>query len=124
MYNFRTDLADERRDIFKKINNIKDEIDGVEVEEKNVSKYLKSNKVKIINQNGSEALGKPIGNYVTIDIKNLKIAQDEQIEEAAKLLADELKPLIDMHSSKEDEILIVGLGNESVTPDALRTKGY
>ena len=33
MYNFRTDLAVERREIFKKANKIENEIEGVEAEE-------------------------------------------------------------------------------------------
>lgn len=119
MYNFRTDLAVERREIFKKANKIEDEIDGVETQEEKISDYLKSTKVKILNDKASQALGKPIGTYITIDIKNLKIATDEQIQEASELLSTELKKLIDEHTNKEDSILVVGLGNESVTPDAL-----
>ena len=30
MYNFRTDLASERRDIYKKANKLENEIDGIE----------------------------------------------------------------------------------------------
>ena len=30
MYNFRTDLASERRDIYKKANKLESEIDGIE----------------------------------------------------------------------------------------------
>ncbi len=120
--NFRTDLADERRDIFKKANNIENDIEGIESEENIISKYLKTTKVKILNENASKSLGKPVGNYITIDMKKLKTASEEQIQEAAENLSKELKELIDLHSSKEDPILIVGLGNESVTPDALGPK--
>ena len=41
MYNFRTDLALERRDIYKKVNKLK-EIDGVESIEKEISKMNSS----------------------------------------------------------------------------------
>ena len=30
MYNFRTDLASERRDLYIKANNLEDKIDGIE----------------------------------------------------------------------------------------------
>ena len=53
MYNFRTDLALERRDIFKK-NNKLEEIDGIETEEKEIDENLKVEKVKIINENGEK----------------------------------------------------------------------
>ena len=121
MYNFRTDLADERTDIYKKNNNITNEIDGVETtvkEEGNV----KITEVKITNENGVNSIGKPIGTYVTIDIKKLKVATDEEIEDYGNVLSNELKKLIDKHSTKQDEILVVGLGNIYVTPDSLGPK--
>lgn len=121
MYNFRTDLADERADIFKKNNNITDNIDGVETnvrEEGNI----KITEVKITNENGENAIGKPIGNYITIDISKLKIATDEEIESYGNVLSEELKKLVDKHVQKQDEILVVGLGNIYVTPDSLGPK--
>ena len=62
------------------------------------------------------------GTYVTIDIKKLKIATEEEIEEAANTLAEELKALVNTHIESLDEVLVVGLGNEYVTPDSLRTQ--
>ena len=121
MYNFRTDLADERTDIFKKNNNIVDEIDGIETnvrEEGNI----KITEVKVINENGANSIGKPIGSYITIDINKLKVATDEEIENYGNVLSNELRKLINMHSAKEDEILVVGLGNIYVTPDSLGPK--
>lgn len=64
------------------------------------------------------------GTYVTIDIKKLKIATEEEIEEAANVLSEELKGLVDTHVEKSSDVLVVGLGNEYVTPDSLRTKSY
>ena len=40
-----------------------------------INEKIKLSKVKITNKNGEEAIGKPIGNYITIDIKKLKIAR-------------------------------------------------
>ena len=122
MFNFRTDLASERRDIFKKANNLENEIDGIESEEIEESDKIKITKVKITNQTGAEAIGKPIGNYITIDIKKLKVATNDDIQKASEVLTRELKTLIDQHSVAADEILVVGLGNEYVTPDALGPK--
>lgn len=122
MYNFRTDLALERRDIYKKANKIDNEIDGIETEEETVDENIKTSRVKILNDNGAEALGKPIGNYITIDIKKLKIAQEEEIQKSAEALSNELRPLLDKHSAKQDDILVVGLGNIYVTPDSLGPK--
>ena len=82
MYNFRTDLASERRDIFKKANKLEGNIDGIESEEEKVNDKIKVERVKITNENGEKAIGKPIGNYVTIDVDKLKIATDEEIEKS------------------------------------------
>ena len=122
MYNFRTDLASERRDIFKKANKLEGNIDGIESEEEKVNNKIKVERVKITNENGEKAIGKPIGNYVTIDVDKLKIATDEEIEKASKVLSNELKKIVDINVEKEGEVLVVGLGNIYVTPDSLGPK--
>ena len=73
MYNFRTDLASERRDIYKKANKLENEIDGIESTKEEKDENIKIERVKIVNESGEKAIGKPIGNYITIDIKKLKI---------------------------------------------------
>lgn len=75
MYNFRTDLASERRDIYKKANKLESEIDGIESTKEEKDENIKIERVKIVNKSGEKAIGKPIGNYITIDIKKLKIAR-------------------------------------------------
>ncbi len=121
MYNFRTDLASERKEIYQKANNLQD-IDGIESNQEDVDENIKVERVKITNENGEKAIGKPIGNYITIDVKKLKIAQEEEINKAAEVLTNELKSIIDVHIDKQGEILVVGLGNIYVTPDALGPK--
>ena len=121
MYNFRTDLASERRDIYQKANNL-NEIEGIETEKEEINENIKVERVKITNEEGEKAIGKPIGNYITIDINKLKIAQDEDIQKAAETLTTELVKIIDNHLDKQGEILVVGLGNLYVTPDALGPK--
>ena len=121
MYNFRTDLALERRDLYQKVNNLK-EIDGIESVEEQINENIKVSRVKITNENGEKAIGKPIGNYITIDVKKLKLATDEDIQKTAETLTNELKQVIDLHTDKQGDILIVGLGNIYVTPDSLGPK--
>ena len=119
--NFRTDLALERRDIFKKNNNI-EKIDGIETESEDIDENLKVYRVKITNQNGEKAIGKPIGTYITIDIKKLKLAEEDEIQKSAEILSKELKQIINVHVESKDDILVVGLGNIYVTPDSLGPK--
>ena len=122
MYNFRTDLATERRDIYKKANSIENDINGIESTKEEINDKISVEKVKILNEEGEKAIGKPIGSYITIDIKKLKLAQEEDIQKASEVLTNELKNILDMHIKKQDEIIIVGLGNIYVTPDSLGPK--
>ena len=122
MLNFRTDLASERRDIYQKVQGTEGELNGIESQKEQINEKLSVERVKITNEEGEKAIGKPKGIYTTIDIKNLKIAQEEEINKASEVLAKELGDIISMHIDKQGEILVVGLGNESVTPDALGPK--
>ncbi|MCL2384158.1 MAG: GPR endopeptidase [Oscillospiraceae bacterium] len=121
--NFNTDLADERRDCYRKANKLEDEIPGLEVEEYTVSEDINVSKVKVISEEGASAIGKPIGTYITIDVKNLKIAEENEIQKASDVVTKELKGLIAKHEIFKEDILVVGLGNIYVTPDALRAEG-
>ena len=121
MYNFRTDLASERRDIYQKANNL-EQIDGIEATKEDINENIKVERVKITNENGEKAIGKPMGDYITIDIQKLKIAQEEELEKAGEILANELKTIVAKHVNSQGEILVVGLGNSYVTPDSLGPK--
>ena len=122
MYNFRTDLALERRDLYNKAHNIEKDIDGIETEEEKENDDITISRVKVTNEKGEEAIGKPIGSYITIDVKNFNIAQNEEIQQASEALTKELKALLEKHIDAKGPILVVGLGNIYVTPDALGPK--
>ena len=119
MYNFRTDLADERRDLYKKANKIENEIDGIESEEEQVNEKVKVTRVKITNEQGEKAIGKVQGSYITIDIQKINLLTEEEMEQASTVLANELRSLIEEKIETKEDVLVVGLGNEEVTPDAL-----
>lgn len=119
MYNFRTDLADERRDLYKKANKIENEVDGIEAEEEQITDKIKVTRVRITNEKGEQAIGKKQGNYITIDIQKMNIITEEEALKASETLANELKKLVENKIQSKEDVLIVGLGNEEVTPDAL-----
>ena len=121
MYNFRTDLAVERTNIYRKANKL-EQIDGIETEDEDIDENIKVSRVKITNEKGEEAIGKKKGVYVTLDLKKLKMAQDEDIQKAADILSNELKTIIGAHAQSKDDIMVVGLGNIYVTPDSLGPK--
>ena len=122
MYNFRTDMAVERRDLYKKANNIENDIDGIETEEEKVDEDITISRVNITNENGEQAIGKKKGTYITIDIKYLKIASEPDIQKASTALTKELRNLVSKHAEPQDSLLVVGLGNIYVTPDSLGPK--
>lgn len=122
MINFNTDLADERRDIYRKANKLENDIPGVETEEREVSPDIKVATVKITNEEGANAIGKPIGTYATVDIKKLKLAGEVEIQKASEVVTEELKKIFDKHIQSREDILVVGLGNAYVTPDSLGPK--
>ena len=115
---FRTDMADERRDLYKRANEIEDEIDGIEceIEEK---ENIKITRVKILNEKGEEALNKKKGNYITIDVNKITNLVEEKENEIIQTVSNELKNILNIYLKKEEEVLIVGLGNEDLVADAL-----
>ncbi len=117
MLNVRTDLALESREMYKEKNN--KEADGVILEEKEIN-GTKINMVRIINENGAEKLGKPIGNYITLDIPQFTEYDGELMDSVSKVLGKILKELANV--KKDDKVLVIGLGNWNVTPDALGPK--
>lgn len=118
---FRTDMAVERRDLYRAANKMEHEIDGIEYEDEKVDD-INITRVKITNQKGEEALQRRIGEYITIDIKKLNNLSLEKEQEIIKAFSKELLNIINKHIEKNDEILIVGLGNELATPDSLGAK--
>lgn len=103
MYNFRTDLALERRDLYRKAHNIENEVEGIETEEEKINDDLIVSRVKVTNEKGEEAIGKPQGNYITIDIKKLKIATEEEIQKASEVVTKELKVLLGKHVGVQED---------------------
>ena len=117
---FRTDLALERDEVYKKQNNLQ-QIDGVDIED-DVKDEVEISRIKITNEEGEKALNKPIGNYITLDVKQIKLADEERLEKIAEIVAGELRDTIAKHVKETDDIMVVGLGNLYVTPDALGPK--
>ena len=118
---FRTDMAIERRELFKNANKIEHEINGIKSEEENVND-TKITRVIILNKEGEKALKRRIGSYITIDTSRINNISVEKEKEIIEVFSNELKNVLNKHVKKEDEILIVGLGNSNATPDSLGTR--
>ncbi|WP_202711175.1 GPR endopeptidase [Sporosalibacterium faouarense] len=117
MFQVRTDLAVEVKELYKERTN--QEIPGVEVERDEQEDYTIT-RVKVVDEYGSTKMNKPKGTYITIDAPSLKKADQDLKDEMSKVLAKELRGLGKF--DKSTKTLIVGLGNWNVTPDALGPK--
>ena len=117
----RTDLAMESRQIFEESR--KDgpavEIPGVEVETEQWDQDVKVTRIRIVTDEGSQALRKPQGNYITIEVQGAVNGSDHCKETAARALASELRGLFPEGKTEERKTLVIGLGNDDVTPDSL-----
>ncbi len=117
--NIRTDLAIEAKEMYS-INNVRQgEIDGVLTDTVSKDNSVITT-VEIINQSGSEKLNKPIGKYITIESSVLKNLDPEESKSMSHLIKEELKKIIKVDN--ESTVLVVGLGNWNITPDALGPK--
>ncbi len=109
---FRTDLAVERRAF-----GIHSDTDNVRVESR-VRGETKITEIEIRNEAGARELGKPVGKYVTLEIP--EFAHDsELLDGRLTALCDALRDLL---PDCGGAVLVAGLGNESITPDALGPK--
>jgi len=116
-FSFRTDLAVETREAYKKALSV--DMPGVMAEDE-VIDDVKVTRVKVETQEGAENIGKPIGNYITLDAPQIKDNEPDTNEKVYMVLARELRKLIG--DNKDKSVLVVGLGNWNVTPDALGPK--
>ncbi|MCI5525295.1 MAG: GPR endopeptidase [Dorea sp.] len=115
-YNVRTDLALEQRERF-----VSDQIEipGVAVEETYDDMCeVRVTTVRIETENGAAVMGKPVGNYITLEAPKMSEADESYHREISGKLMEVLERCL---PEKEDgqSILIIGLGNRNVTPDAL-----
>lgn len=119
-YKIRTDLAMEQKERFESDHV---EVSGVVLEEEyDEEKEIKITTVRIETENGAKAMGKPVGTYLTLEAPNMAAADEGYHREISETLAGFLeKYMKDTEENQEKgySVLVVGLGNREVTPDAL-----
>lgn len=113
-YKIRTDLAMESTEKYER-NHV--EIPGVRVHRRyNKIKDLRTTVVQIETEHGARLMEKPVGTYITMEAPSLAEPDEAYHREISGELARHLKRLLPEHV---DSVLVVGLGNQDVTPDAL-----
>lgn len=118
-YSIHTDLALEDKERYESDNV---EISGVSVDEVfDEERDIRVTTVKIMTENGAKAMRKPTGTYITIEAPGMVNEDEIHQTEIANELANDLKELLNL-KKKDYTVLVVGLGNRDVTPDALGPK--
>lgn len=111
LMDLRTDLALEQHEI-----NGKNEPDGTEKTEA-VHGNARITQIKITNENGEKALKRKRGTYITVELPGFGNNADI-FSDGMQAVATELKKLL----PAKGLILVAGLGNEQITPDAFGPK--
>ena len=93
--------------------------DGVRVEEQFFTKDVHIHRVLIDNEQGQRAIGKPPGIYITIQAQTLTGADANVAADCTRALSEQLQTLFVQKPDRKHPVLIVGLGNRSITPDSL-----
>lgn len=121
--NVRTDLTLEAHELLReqavKEKNERQDIPGVSIENAGDDE-IKITRVRVETPAGEKAIGKPMGNYITLEIPGLRDNDQALYENTCKALATELSAILSLN--EKTMTLVVGLGNWNVTPDALGPK--
>ena len=108
----RTDLAVEMKEDIQS----DEPISGVHVMTKNNGDSdIKEVRIVVENEQGAMSLGKPVGTYITLESEHLREHDEGFHEPMAEVLARHIRQVI----GNKKRIMVAGLGNREVTPDAL-----
>lgn len=117
MFEIRTDLAvetSEKRPDGK-------EISGLFVEKEKRGEDITITKVRIETQKAAKTMGKPRGTYISIEADQMMEEDNDYHREISEIFSEQLKNFLPKQYKKK-KILVIGLGNREVTPDALGPK--
>lgn len=117
LYNVRTDLALEAKELAERPGM--GAIPGI-LSETTEEDGIKVTVLQVQNEQGSQAIGKMIGHYVTIEVPGLRNGDTNLQDRVATQFAKHFESFLErLNINKTARVLIVGLGNWNVTPDAL-----
>ena len=114
MFAKRTDLALEARELWQESAGKTTRLAGVKATKRKQEGYPVT-RVDILDQRGEEALGKPRGTYLTVDLTTFWQRREDFFQRAVRAVGAPLKELV----PTEGPVLVVGLGNRAMTPDAV-----
>ncbi len=111
-FNIRTDLAVEAHEVI----SAQGEIPGVRTE-KEGDEDITIHRVAVTTEQGAAKMGKPMGNYITLEIPGLRKKNTALQDKVVQVFYKELQRMLNLNGQKS--VMVIGLGNWNVTPDAL-----
>lgn len=78
--------------------------------------------VRIYSEEGEREIGRPMGNYDTLNTGKMELLDEDGILDATEAVTRKLCERIEGVGVFPDRLLIVGLGNRNLTPDAIGPK--
>lgn len=114
MYRKRTDLALEAAELWRESAGSTTRPEGV-IARDGLREGYPVTRVEILDRRGEEALGKPAGRYLTVDLSGLRPGDGAAFSRAVRAVGTELRSLL----PAAGPVLVVGLGNAAMTPDAV-----
>ena len=114
MFAKRTDLALEARELWQESAEKATRLNGVKATKQRAEGYPVT-RVDILDERGEQALGKPRGTYRTVDLTTFWQRRSDFFERAVRAVGGQLKDLLPGNGP----VLVVGLGNGAMTPDAI-----
>lgn len=117
MWKQRTDLALEAKELWQQSAQQHTRLAGVQAGESSREGF-QVDTVRVLDEQGERALGKPVGTYVTVTLDGLKRREEDAFGRAARAIAGELRPLLG-ELPEDAPVLVAGLGNRAITPDAI-----
>ena len=112
--NKRTDLAMEAKELWQETAGETTKLPGVRARE-HLGRGVTTTVVEILNQDGVRALQKPMGTYVTLELEKGLLREPAGFARAAARLGKEISRML----PGQGPVLVAGLGNAAVTPDAI-----
>jgi len=116
----RTDLALEARELWQEQTGAVSALPGVEARD-SIREGIPVNTVQVLDERGENALGKPRGSYVTLTLEGLARREEGIFPRSVQAVAAELAGLI-QDIPQNGLVLVAGLGNRAITPDAVGPK--
>lgn len=116
----RTDLALEAKELWEESAQNTARLEGVEALSQ-TREGFQTETVRILDERGEQALGKPPGQYITLTMDGLARREEDAFPRAARAIAGELAQLM-AGIAPDGLVLVAGLGNRAITPDAVGPK--